>query len=145
MIRNSRSLVSSLVIGLAWMTVGCGGASKSSTPDSPMDGIILNEVGEAYRFHSALKGKPPEKFADIEKMEGISPSGVQALKKGDVIVQWGVKLPDLGEEPGKVPAPEILAYQKQVPEQGGYVLQLDRTIRKMTVDEFKAAPKAVKN
>jgi hypothetical protein len=66
------------------------------------------------------------------------------LKQGEIVVQWGAKLPDTGEEPGKVSAPEILAYQKIAPEQGGYVLLLDRTIKKMTADQFKVAPKAGK-
>ena len=90
------------VAGLAWMVAGCGGgASKSQTPDNPTEGIILSEVAEAYRFFSVMKGKPPEKPADLAKMDGISPTGTDAIKRGEVVVLWGAKLPDLGEEAGK--------------------------------------------
>ena len=134
----------SVLIVLAGLSSGCGGAPSSSTPDRPMDGIILNEVAEAYRFYSVQKGKPPSKLADIEKLDGLSPSGIEALKRGEVVVEWGAKLPDLGEEPGKATAPEVLAYQKQVPEKGGYILQLDRNIKKMSAEEFKTAKRAGK-
>ncbi len=41
------------------------------------------------------------------------------------------------------PADAVLAYRKTVPEQGGQVLMQDGwTIKSMTADEFKAAPKA---
>lgn len=63
-----------------------------------------------------------------------------------VISSWrgGATLPDTKEEPGQSTAPEILAYGKEVPESGGYVLLLDRTVKKMTAEEFRAAPKAGK-
>ena len=57
---------------------------------------------------------------------------------GDLIVQWGAPLSPEGEA-----AEAILAYVKTVPEQGGNVLMQDgKTIKKMTADEFKTAPKA---
>ena len=39
---------------------------------------------------------------------------------------------------------EVLAYEKQVPDSGGNVLMLDRSVKKMTADEFKSAKKAGK-
>ncbi len=65
-----------------------------------------------------------------------------AIKKKDVVVQWGATLPDLGEEPGKVTSHEVLAYEKKVPDSGGLVLMLDRTIKEMSREEFKAAKMA---
>jgi hypothetical protein len=49
-------------------------------------------------------------------------------------------LPDLDEDPGRSESQEILAYQKDVPQSGGYVLLLNRTAKKMTADQFKSAP-----
>ncbi len=129
---------------LVCLAAGCGGASRSPTPDDPMEGVVLTEVGEAYRAYTLFKGAPPSQLADFDKLKNLSPTGIAAIKRGEVIVLWGAKLPDTGEEPGPTTAPEVLAYQKRVPDQGGYVLQLDRRIRKMTADEFKAAPKAGK-
>jgi hypothetical protein len=48
---------------------------------------------------------------------------------------------DTDEDPGHAESSEFLAYQKDVPEQGGYVLLLSRTIKQLTADECKAAPR----
>ena len=56
------------------------------------------------------------------------------------MLRYNAKLPDMDEEPGHADSNEVLAYQKEVPENGGYVLMLNRVVKKMTADEFKAAP-----
>jgi hypothetical protein len=137
-----RALVVSL--GLALLSSGCGSGSRPIT-ENPLDGMALEDVGEAYRVFTIKNKRPPAKLDDLTPIEMLCPTGVRAMKQGDVVVFWGATLPDTGEEPGKTDSPEVLAYQKQVPEQGGYVLLLNRTIKKMTADEFKAAPKAGKN
>ncbi|AMV36268.1 hypothetical protein [Planctomyces sp. SH-PL62] len=58
------------------------------------------------------------------------------------MVIYGAPLPDTKEEGGGSPNEEILAYGKDVPTKGGAVLLLNRTVRRMTADEFKAAPQA---
>ncbi len=126
---------------LAWLAAGCGPGAQPVT-EKPEQGVALSEVGEAYRVFTINNNRPPAKAEDFAAIEMMCPTGVVAVKKGDVVVRWGATLPDTGEEPGKVAAPEILAYLKRVPEEGGYVLFRDRTIRKLTADEFKAAPQA---
>ncbi|WP_154673876.1 hypothetical protein [Singulisphaera acidiphila] len=54
---------------------------------------------------------------------------------------FGARLcPTRKEEPGSGAAKEVPAYLKKVPQDGG--LMLDRTLRNMTAEEFKAAPQA---
>ena len=66
------------------------------------------------------------------------PGAVEMLRSGQLVVQWGAPLTPEGES-----TDAVLAYVKAVPEQGGQVLLQDgRTIKTMTADEFKAAPKA---
>src|SRR5262249_40728082 len=77
--------------------------------------------------------------ADFSPMARMSPMGMGAIESGDVIVRFGAALPDTGEEPGKGPGDEVLAYHKDVPTSGGPVLMLNRTIRTMTPEEFQAA------
>ena len=144
MLRLGSARVRSFVFCLSVFAWGCGPGSQPIT-ENPLEGAALSDIGEAYRTFTITKKRPPAKLDDLTPMEMACPTGVRALKKGEAVVRWGATLPDTGEEPGKVPAPEVLAYVKNVPEQGGYVLLLDRTIRKMTADEFKAAPKAGKD
>lgn len=127
------------IAGLApW---GCG---PSNAPMSPEASEIskLNEVGELYRVHQVIQGKPPKAPRDLLAVANGSPSGYEVINSGEVVVQWGVTLPDTAEAPGSGSSGEVLAYLKRVPERGGPVLLLDRAVRSMTAEEFKAAPKA---
>ena len=66
--------------------------------------------------------------------------GYEALRNGNIVLRYNAKLPDTDEDPGHAESNEVLAYEKEVPESGGYVLLLNRVVKKMTADEFKAAP-----
>jgi hypothetical protein len=121
---------------------GGGGPQASGTVEEQADLRALEDLGENYRQYSIAKNQPPQKIEDLSAIEAMNGVGVAAVRDGNIVVQWGATLLDLGEEPGKVSSPEVLAYVKAVPEQGGPVLMLDRTIKKMSAEEFKAAPKA---
>ncbi|AGA29902.1 hypothetical protein [Singulisphaera acidiphila] len=127
------------VIFLSFVTVGCGGTENKPATESDMEQNALNDVAELYRVYTIQFKKPPAKLADFAPMEPMSPLGVAAVTKGEVVVRFGATLPNTDEGPGKGPGDEVLAYQKKVPESGGQVLMLNRTIKAMTSDEFKAA------
>jgi len=59
---------------------------------------------------------------------------------GDVVVVWGAKM--AGEGSSGSGTGEVIAYEKKVPTEGGFVLLTSGTVKQMTADEFKAAPKA---
>jgi hypothetical protein len=126
-------------LGLA--AVGCGGSSRPVTQEDMLE-TSLNDVGDIYRTFVVMNKKPPKKLGDLAPLERMSPAGIVALRSGKVVVRFGANLPDTDIEPGNSSSDEVLAYEKQAPESGGKVLMLDRTIRTMTADEFKAAPKA---
>ena len=134
-----RNLAWICCLGLA--AVGCGGSSRPVTKEDMLE-TSLNDVGDIYRTYVVMNKKPPKTLGDLARLERMSPAGVVALRSGEVVVRFGANLPDTDIEPGKSSSDEVLAYEKQVPEAGGKVLMLDRTIRQMTADEFKAAPKA---
>ena len=127
------------VIGLCLAIVGCGGPAGRPLTKDDATMAALSDVGELYRLYTGEKKKPPAKLADLRPMARMSPMGVRAIETGDVIVRLGARLPDTGEEPGQGPGDEVLAYHKDVPASGGPVMMLNRTIRTMTPDEFKAA------
>lgn len=139
-VRNLRTILSIALLGLLSIQPGCG-APDPMSPESA-DEARLRDVGELYRVHQALQNKPPKVLKDLALEANGSPSGFEVIKNGEVIVQWGATLPDTKEEPGSGSSPEVLAYLKKVPEEGGLVLMLDRSIRKMTAEEFRSAPKA---
>jgi hypothetical protein len=69
----------------------------------------------------------------------MSPAAYNAVNEGDVGVIWDVKLADTSPEGSTDSADEVLAFEKQVPTEGGEVLMKNRTVKKMTADELKAA------
>jgi hypothetical protein len=139
MLRLGR-LRGALFIGLlAGAAAGCGGGNSPADNAEAVENNALSEVGEAYRAFTIAKQRPPKSLDDLGSLQALAGNGVAAVRTGDVVVRWGATLPDTGEEPGQVPSPEVLAYGKQVPGQGGYVLLLDRTVKKMAPEEFKAA------
>ena len=100
----------------------------------------LQDVNDLLHMGS-VAGRQPSKVADLRPQESKFPKGYAAIKSGDVVVLWGTPL--LGE--GEVgPNEKILAYDKDVPSSGGWVLMSAGTIKKMSSAEFEAAPKAGK-
>lgn len=121
--------------------LGCGPSNVEFTPDQ-VEESKLREVSQVLREYQLFNKQPPKSAKDLQAAAGSSPGGFELIKSGDVVVSWGARLPDTKEEPGTGDAKEVLAYLKKVPQEGGLVLMLDRTLRHMTVDEFKAAPQA---
>jgi hypothetical protein len=125
---------------LALLAAGCGETNRPTTPDEA-EQATLTQVGELCRNYQAMKQKPPQKLADFQLVRSIGGNGFEALNSGRIVLLYNAKLPDLDEDPGHSESSEVLAYMKDVPQSGGYVLVLNRTVKKMTAEEFKAAPR----
>ena len=125
---------------LALLVAGCSGPNQPRTVDR-VDQDNLIEVGELYRHYQFTKKKPPQQLSDFNTLRSMGANGYEALRTGSVVLRYNATLPDTDEETGQTDSNEVLAYEKQVPENGGYVLLLNRSIKKMTADEFKAAPR----
>ncbi len=140
----SRSVIAALGVAAGLLAFGgCDGPSDvGSTTSATSENGPLAQIGSLYRDFWELKKKAPNGLKDFVPSAEAMPEGVNAVKNGDVVVIWGVKLEDLSPQGAGDSADEILAYQKETPDSGGYVLMKNRSIRRMTADEFKAAPKA---
>jgi hypothetical protein len=125
---------------LAILASGCGGSNEPRTPDQ-VDQDNLSQVGELYRHYQFTKKKPPQKFADLNTVRTLGGNGYEAIRTGNIVLLYGATLPDTAEEPGETGSDQVLAHQKDVPSNGGYVLMLNRTVKKMTAEEFQTAPK----
>ena len=128
---------------LLLFATGCGPSNKPLTPDEEGENTLV-QVGEMYRSYQISAKKPPRKFSDLVSVRAVSGNGYEAVRTGGVVLRYEATLPDTKEEPGDAVSDAVLAYQKQVPESGGKVLMLDRRVKTMTADEFKAAKKAGK-
>jgi hypothetical protein len=58
------------------------------------------------------------------------------IRSGDIVYMWGA-----GHVPGGT---QVVAYEKRVTTECGFVLLQDGTAKEMTAAEFQAAPKAGK-
>jgi hypothetical protein len=77
----------------------------------------------------------------LERFQEKYPEGFQSLKSGAFVVLWGTPI-KIGGEAGK---PEtVVAYGKDVPTNGGYVLTSAGKVTQMSPAEFASAPKAKK-
>lgn len=141
--RPAKRLAFPLLVCLALLTAsGCG--SSSVAPETPETALSrdLENVGEMYRMFSIANNRPPKDFAELSAAGAGLTGGLTQVNENTVVVYFGATLPSLIEEPGNPPSDKVLAYEKQVPESGGSVLMLDRTVKRVTADEFKAMPKA---
>jgi hypothetical protein len=116
---------------------GCGGQPDIKPISYEERG--LKELAQVYGEFTGKNKRGPRTLKELNIKGQREPVAVELIKSGDLIVQWGAPLSPEGGA-----ADAVLAYIKTVPERGGYVLMQDgKTIRKMTADEFKSAPKAV--
>jgi hypothetical protein len=124
------ALMDLLVVALA----GCD-SSSDTTGYTPKGEELLREVWDMYQGHLQARRRPPAQLSDLDPYEPAAIHGYVALRDGDVVMLWGGPTPSPG-------ASRVLAYQKQVPEQGGLVLYQDGTIKRLTADEFRTTPRS---
>ncbi|MDG3006919.1 hypothetical protein [Paludisphaera mucosa] len=125
------------------IVAGCGDPASGPPTADKSEEMNLEQVAEMLREFQLNNGKPPKNLKELKANPGGALGGVELVASGAVVVPFGVTLPDTKEEPGGSPNEEVLAYGKDVPTQGGAVLLLNRTVRRMTADEFKAATLAM--
>ena len=116
--------------------VGCGESSDRRGVLSDQGKLAMEDLGQ---FLNGLPGdgkKPPSKMSEFIPLEPMAPVVGDMMKSGDVIYIWGSAI---------IPnSKSIIGHEKKVETDGGWVLLQDGTVKKMSADEFKSAPKAVK-
>ena len=122
---------------LVFTLAACGksGVNDTGKPEENLQQYELHEIASLYKLYQEDKGRPPAKLADLEAYEAGYSNAFDALRRGRCLTVWGVNMnaPNASET--------LLAYQKQAPTQGGYVVMADETIKKLTSEEFKALRK----
>jgi hypothetical protein len=113
--------------------IGCG--PSTSGPES-MEQLKIAQVGQLFHIFQKGAKPPPQGIKDIESMRSNLTAAVASIRSKEVLVYWGTGFSDAPEA-----ASTVLAYHRDVPEKGGEVLMQNGKARKMTAEEFKAAPK----
>jgi len=132
-----KSLIATLGVA-SLLIAGCGAPTVENSP-AVYDDSALSEVRDMYELYSKTNKKAPKSLKDFSLFSDGSPTGFSAIKQGNVVVIWDV---ELNPEREADSADEVLAFAKEVPENGGAVLMKNRSLKTMTAEEFKAAPKA---
>jgi hypothetical protein len=123
-----------LVFLLAALT-GCGTPTAKPGYTPPVEDK-LREVWAMYKAHVDARKRPPARLADLDPYEPANLNGYADLRDGGLVILWGGAVPSAGA------GARVLAYEKDAPQQGGYVLFQDGTVKHLSAAEFQAAPKA---
>jgi hypothetical protein len=100
----------------------------------------LKQIGLAYHGHHDATNKAPQKAEDLAPYFENSKKLLDHLKTKRIEFYYGVGLLQMPEGTSNT----VLAYEKDAPEKGGLVLFGDGSVKKLSADEFKKAPKAKK-
>ena len=126
-----------LLGALGCLAAGCGGGKDKV--DDARRGHVLRDIFVLYtQYMDANKDQPPSNAQNLQPFAGQHQEGYQALQSGRCVVNWNTRL----TLPPETNSNKILAYEKDVPTQGGFVLRGDSTISKMTAQEFATASRA---
>jgi hypothetical protein len=126
-------------MALAGLVLLLGCSSKPPGASVPQESTLLADVNGLLRAGGA-PGRLPAKLSDVEKAKEFFPRGYDVVKSGEVVVLWGASVGGEGDIASG--NEKVVAYEKKVPTEGGFVLMSAGSVKKMTAEEFKAAPKA---
>jgi hypothetical protein len=96
----------------------------------------LVEIGGLYDVHLKEKQRPPTSLNDFKPYDVGFPSGFLALQEGRCIAVWGLNPANISDR-----THTVVAYQKETPAHGGYVLLADLSVKKVSADDFKSLAK----
>jgi hypothetical protein len=102
----------------------------------------LKQIGLAYHNMNDATNKAPAKAKDLAPYFENSKKLLNFLESGQIVFLYNVRLQQILGGAGT--SNTVLAYVKEAPTKGGLVLMADGSVKKMTADEFKKAPKAGK-
>ena len=122
------------LLALLIIAPGCANRHPATPEDGSPQVVRLREIFRMAQMRK--KGNQPRatRVEDFKQAELAYPQGFQALRSGACVFVWGAYA-----DPSADRATTVLAYEKEVPSQGGYVVMLDGTVKTMTAEEFNAA------
>jgi hypothetical protein len=114
-----------------------GGATSAGLPrQTKMND--LKELGVAFHSHVSTNNRGPAKLEDLAPFYNNDAKMTERLKEGIYVFYWNVNPTSLTQGTSNT----VLAYEADAPSKGGAVLMADGSVKRMTAEEFQAAPKA---
>ena len=98
----------------------------------------MKQLGLAYHEYHARFNRAPAKAEDLAPFLEKDSKPLAALKEGRYVFLYGASLKNMTAGTSNT----VLAYEKDTPSKGGLVLMADASVKTMTAEEFKKAPKA---
>jgi hypothetical protein len=135
MLRVKLSVVAALAASL--LLVGTTGARQIDQKKIAND---LKQIGIAYHNYFDSFKKGPAKAADLFDFLDKNKRILDLLENKDIVFQYGVGILDMTDGTSNT----VLAYEKDAPTKGGFVLYGDASVKRLTAEEFKKATLAKK-
>lgn len=118
---------------LLGFSAGCGGSDVGTTKVDNPGKLALEDFGQMLKSIAGDGKKPPSKLAEFDPFEPMAPVGGPALRGGEIVYLWGSAYSAAGEK--------VLAYEKKVPTEGGFVLLENGQVKSVSASEFGSMPK----
>jgi hypothetical protein len=125
-----------LFLGLVLFLPACSGPTKPPAA-SPAKSDELSELPTILINYSGQHGKGPMKPTDLAPFEAGAPLAYRSLLSGALVLVPGAMMPGEGDLANATEA--IVAYEKDTPTAGGFVLRHNGKVVKLTAEEFKSA------
>jgi hypothetical protein len=116
------------------LLTGCGGGDIGTQKVENPGKIALEDIGQMLKGIAEERRKPPAKLAEFEPFEPMAPVGAPAIRNGEIVYLWGSAFSATGER--------MVAYEKKVPSDGGFVLLENGQVKSISATEFGSMPKA---
>jgi hypothetical protein len=125
-----------IAVALAGLAGGCREAAAPNPVRPTTPETELRDLGEMFQLFAQENRRPPKNLADLGTISPEPPPGYLAAEEGRIVVLWG------GAFTTGAGKSAVMAYEKDAPNRGGFVLLQDGTVKQMNAAEFQAAPKA---
>lgn len=124
-----------LLAGTAVMLLACGSVRDAAVRNRAEKDLA--QIAQYYDDYTLSESAPPKSADELIRYFGKQrEQPTQGLVNGRCVIVWGVRMES---NSGKK---EIMGYDVETPEKGGYVLYVDKTVDRLSASEFAAAKKA---
>ena len=124
---------------LAVLCLAGGLACSSKPPEEPVGPGPSDDLLEAaglLRDYTIENKRGPARLSEAQKFEPLYSRAYHGIQQGNLVVVWNVPMPLEGG------AAAVIAYEKQAPSEGGFVLLQNGEIKQMSPADFTSTPKA---